>query len=200
MAHILQCPFYHADSGTTEQKAMALEIWRDGKPHWISATSAFGMGIDHPTVRLVVHLDAPSSLIDFTQESGRLGRDQQGGRSIILLRPHWKPVDYAGTGRPMSKDEQAMNAFLAQPDCRVSEMSSFLDGQAVSCQEPFPLCDRCQHRLENPAPTPSSPSSTSPSESEDDHDHDYMIGQQMRIRQVQQASQQLKQYHNHLQV
>ncbi|EED11930.1 DNA helicase hus2, putative [Talaromyces stipitatus ATCC 10500] len=199
VATILACPFYHADSGTREEKAQTLETWRNGNPNWIVATSAFGMGIDHPRVRLVIHLGAPSSLIEFTQEVGRLGRDQQGGRSITLLPPSWSITKSSRPGHMISSDVQAMHAVLDQPNCRVAAMSSFLDGAAVACSAPDPLCDQCRFRQENPESSSTDPTTTCSPNPEENVDCDLTIGSQMRIQQIQQESQQLQQYEDSLQ-
>ncbi|HKK08991.1 MAG TPA: RecQ family ATP-dependent DNA helicase [Gemmatimonadota bacterium] len=57
-----------------------------GRLRVVAATSAFGMGVDHPSVRLVAHLGAPGSLEAYVQEAGRAGRD--GGPADCLLVSH----------------------------------------------------------------------------------------------------------------
>ena len=59
------------------------KAWSDGQKRVMVATNAFGMGIDKPDVRLVIHIDCPSSIEAYFQEAGRAGRD--GNRSYAVL-------------------------------------------------------------------------------------------------------------------
>lgn len=78
--------FYHAglDDAT---KDIRQHRWQKGESRVMVATNAFGMGIDKPDVRLVIHLDLPDSLEAYFQEAGRAGRDGQKAYATILYSP-----------------------------------------------------------------------------------------------------------------
>ncbi len=75
--------FFHAKR-SPETKKDVQQRFIGGELRVIAATSAFGMGIDKPDVRLVVHADIPGSLENYLQEAGRAGRDRQTARCVLL--------------------------------------------------------------------------------------------------------------------
>jgi ATP-dependent DNA helicase RecQ len=75
--------FYHAGINANE-RATIQQNWIDNKSQVIVATNAFGMGIDKPDVRFVVHLDLPESLEAYFQEAGRGGRDEKPAYAVLL--------------------------------------------------------------------------------------------------------------------
>jgi len=74
---------YHAGMSTEERK-QAQEDYSEGRIRVLVATNAFGMGIDHPDVRLVVHFRIPSNIDSLYQEMGRSGRDGLDSTCLML--------------------------------------------------------------------------------------------------------------------
>jgi ATP-dependent DNA helicase RecQ len=113
----ISADFYHAGL-SPEERNTKQDDWISDKTRVIVATNAFGMGIDKPQVRTVVHTDLPDSLEAYFQEAGRAGRDGQKAYSVLL----YNKFDAA------SLKAQFENAFPDMKDIRqtYNALGSFL--------------------------------------------------------------------------
>lgn len=86
VANGISADFYHAGL-TNELRDKKQASWTTGETRVIIATNAFGMGIDKPDVRFVIHWDIPDSIESYFQESGRAGRDGKASFAVLLYTP-----------------------------------------------------------------------------------------------------------------
>jgi ATP-dependent DNA helicase RecQ len=81
----IKSTFYHAGLDM-EERTKRQDEWIQNKTRVMVATNAFGMGIDKPDVRIVVHLDLPENLEAYYQEAGRAGRDEKRAFAVVIFQ------------------------------------------------------------------------------------------------------------------
>lgn len=85
--HGFSADFYHAGL-SSDERAEKQQQWIENKTRVMVCTNAFGMGIDKPDVRLVIHTGMPESLENYYQEAGRAGRDGLDSNAVLLFADH----------------------------------------------------------------------------------------------------------------
>lgn len=108
---------------TADEKTVIQERFRVGDLRVIAATNAFGMGIDKPDIRLVVHFDIPGSLENYLQEAGRAGRDLQHANCVLLFNDEDVERQFSLTARSrLARHEiAAILKALRQLDTRMGK-------------------------------------------------------------------------------
>ncbi|KAF4031381.1 RecQ zinc-binding [Phytophthora infestans] len=156
-----------------QEREETLQKWLSGEIQIVCATIAFGMGIDHPHVRFVVHWNIPKTLENFYQESGRAGRDGEPSQSVLfysardydlfrflLEKEASKQPDSAtstaGQKRSRSKNVDTIahaskllehvKAFATKKECRRQALLRYF-GQKMAVTECKGTCDVCNPQL-----------------------------------------------------
>ncbi len=131
--------FYHA--GLSKKEKKKIETWFfHAKEGILSATCAYGMGVDKGDIRTVIHMDPPLSVEAYLQESGRAGRDKKSAQAILLLSEH----DFiAGTlisnGNQKKRYMEFIRAVSDNTRCRRESLLRLLGTECRNCNG----CDVC---------------------------------------------------------
>lgn len=155
------CAIYHANL-SKEVRSAVYQEWVEGTVKILVATSALGLGIDYGHVRFVMHQGQSRSLMDFSQESGRMARDGKEGRSVIFTskqmrqKCEWiekKESDWAGHltgGFKAMKEWMAGKTMAGIKECRRIGLGLYLDGKGTNCLSlgDCVWCDVCDEMME----------------------------------------------------
>lgn len=138
---------YHGEM-SDEERDLSHEDWSSGKAIVMVATTAFGLGIDYPAVRLVIHFGFCYSVSDLYQGAGRASRDGRGASHVLLISDR-SMADaqkfLVGKGSGWCFDE--VKLYIDESDCRVAHLSSIYNTESSFCfqmpnQKHCDLCSR----------------------------------------------------------
>lgn len=138
LSHGITAEYYHAGLAP-ETKDQREEAWKSGKARVMVSTNAFGMGIDKPDVRLVVHIDLPSSIEAYFQEAGRAGRDGNTAYAVTLFGGN----DKQAVSRRL-EDNYPPQEFVREIYDEVCFYYSMALGDGMNCTFEFSLSDFCK--------------------------------------------------------
>lgn len=153
--HGIKAHHYHAGM-KPEEKANAQKAWQAGKYHVIVATIAFGMGIDKPDVRFVIHLTIPKSLEGYYQETGRAGRD--GKLSGCFLYYGYQDTsalkrmidDGEGSWEQKERQRQMLRNVIQfcenRSDCRRVQILNYFN-EGFRSEDCHGSCDNCNSNI-----------------------------------------------------
>jgi ATP-dependent DNA helicase RecQ len=129
------------------ERAERQDDFMSGKARTMVATNAFGMGIDRPDIRYVVHYQLPGSLEAYYQEAGRAGRDGKEAR-CTLLYDHGDRQVQLYFARKRSKLEE-MTAYARRTQCRWKMILGHF-GEEIDGDTECGACDNCVQRKADP--------------------------------------------------
>jgi ATP-dependent DNA helicase RecQ len=138
--------FYHA--GLNKEEKNGIENWFFAHPQGVlTATCAYGMGVDKADVRTVIHRDCPPSAEAYLQESGRAGRDGAPARAILL----WGPEDNRALGPSESEINRIRRSALFAyarntQECRRTALLKLLDYRGAVEYPQSGCCDVCENQ------------------------------------------------------
>ena len=141
-AQRVKAELYHGRLGGRERTERQ-EAFMSGKARTMVATNAFGMGIDRPDIRYVVHYQLPGSLEAYYQEAGRAGRDGKEARCTLLYDHADRRVQLY-FARKRSKVE-LLAAYARGAQCRWKMILEYFD-EAVELGDECGACDNCVQR------------------------------------------------------
>jgi ATP-dependent DNA helicase RecQ len=159
-------PVYHGGTSPNERSRISADF-AAGRTRVLVATNAFGMGVDRPDVRIVVHAQPPASLEAYYQEVGRAGRDGKPARGLLLVSradlalrrrlcrrgPDGAPATPKDAARALVRFGELVR-YIDASTCRhavlVRHFGEELEKADITCG----LCDVCLDKLAPPADFP----------------------------------------------
>lgn len=130
--------FYHGGL-TPKEKEANMQVWLDNKAQVIVATNAFGMGIDKPDVKTVIHIQLPENLECYYQEAGRAGRNGEKAFAVLLVNNN--DIDAA---RNQFINVLPDKKFLKEVYKRLNSYLQIAYGEGINQTFPFDVSAFCQ--------------------------------------------------------
>lgn len=154
--HGVDAAYYHAGMERA-QRLSVQQRFQDGTVEVLCATTAFGMGVDIPDIRRVIHDEVPDHVIDYVQQSGRCGRDGKPAECILLFEPdefirtavsaarqkaecRWRLTRYIALRKSWLEQRRLMKILFTSPCIPAGIVAAF--GKRI---KPCGGCSACLH-------------------------------------------------------
>lgn len=149
----INATYFHGALDPFEKKENS-SAWLEGRALVVCATSAFGMGIDKPNVRFVIHLTLPKSPVEYYQESGRAGRDGAQAMCIIFFKfedrgKQLRMISSLADNEHKILAHESLNAmtmYCISNACRTKQLLQYFGESVADCNN----CDAC-HKADHQA-------------------------------------------------
>jgi ATP-dependent DNA helicase RecQ len=140
--------FFHGDLQDTEKESL-MEAWHEEKILCMVATSAFGVGIDAPNVRLVILAGLPYSIFDLIQQAGRSGRDGMAADTFVLYHDEHERTRLRDMQGAQLRLFHRVLSFASTNVCRMRQITRHLEEPERCCADSGieVACDVCRRSV-----------------------------------------------------
>jgi ATP-dependent DNA helicase RecQ len=140
--------YYHGGVDALERSSIQ-QAFIENKVRVVVATNAFGMGIDKPDIRFVIHYQMPGSIEQYSQEAGRAGRDRKPAAAYVLYNPenltiHTKLIEHTKDNARLREQRllklAKLSEFCTEQRCKHAVMSEYFGESSDDCRDRCSFC------------------------------------------------------------
>ncbi len=142
LAAVLGCVCYHREAGSRAEKGEMVWQLTEKRQQVFTATNALGLGVNAPTIQVVIHVGVVRRLRDYRQESGRAGRDGLKSKVILLRGVGFDQAGNVLESNDLGDVEEDMQEFITTEGCRRVVLDRAMNGREdrVGCEKREERC------------------------------------------------------------